>query len=175
MNEVMKSLLNRRSVRTYKADQVEEEKINQVVEAGLYAATGAGIQNVKFVVVTDPATREQLAKMNAAIMGRDNFDPFYGAPVIVIVLGDKDRTDKYVYDGSCAMMNMMNAAHALGLGSCWIHRAKEEFSSEEGKALLDKWGLKGNYEGIGHLALGYNSGKEPNAKVREEGRVIYVK
>lgn len=174
MKNAYESLLVRRSVRTYKAEPVEQEKIDMVLRAGLYAAAGAGIQHVRLVVVTEKETRAQLAKMNARIMGRD-IDPFYGAPVVIIVFGDKDRTSNFVYDGSCALMNMMNAAYAVGLGSCWVHRAKEEFEGEEGAVLLAKWGFAGNYEGIGHLALGYNAGEEPLPKEREEGRVSYVK
>lgn len=110
--------------------------------------------------------------MNAAIMGTDT-DPFYGAPVVLIVLADKSRPT-YLYDGSLVMGNMMNAAHSLGLGSCWIHRAKEEFESEDGKELLKKWGVEGDYEGIGHCVIGYVEGDYPETKPRKEDYVYYV-
>ena len=173
MMNAIENLMTRRSIRTYKAEPVEKEKLDLILEAGIYAATGAGIQNVKLICVTKKEVRDQISKMNAAVMGKE-IDPFYGAPIIIIALGDRSRTDKYVYDGSCALMNMMNAAHALGVGSCWIHRAKEEFESEEGKALLKSWGIEGDYEGIGHLAIGYNSGNDPEPKPREENRIMYV-
>lgn len=124
----------RRSVRGYKPDMIRKEDLDMIIEAGTYAATGMGMQSPIIVAVTDKATRDQLSAMNAKIMGTDT-DPFYGAPVVLIVLADKARPT-YLYDGSLVMGNLMNAAHSLGIGSCWIHRAKEEFESEEGKALL---------------------------------------
>ncbi len=173
MNEIIKNMETRRSVRAYKPDMVEEEKLEQILEAGTYAASGMGRQPVKLVVVTDKATRDQLAAMNAAIMG-SNADPFYGAPVVIVVLADKSAAT-YVYDGSLVMGNLMNAAHSLGVSSCWIHRAKEEFESAEGKALLEKWGIQGDYEGIGHCVLGYAQGPEPEAKPRKAENIIRVK
>ena len=140
MKETLKDLKERRSVRAYKAEQIKDEELEQVLEAGLWAPSGMGQQPVVFVAVQDPETREQLRKMNASIMGDPDMDPFYGAPTIVVVLADTGRPT-YVEDGSLAMGNLMNAAQAVGLGSCWIHRAKEEFESEEGKKLLEKWGL----------------------------------
>ena len=153
MNEVIKNMEERRSVRGYKPDMIRKEDLDTIIEAGTYAATGMGMQSPIIVAVTDKATRDQLSAMNAKIMGTDT-DPFYGAPVVLIVLADKARPT-YLYDGSLVMGNLMNAAHSLGIGSCWIHRAKEEFESEEGKALLKKWGIEGDYEGIGHCVLGY--------------------
>ena len=134
MNEVIKNMEERRSVRGYKPDMIKKEDLDTIIEAGTYAATGMGMQSPIIVAVTDKATRDQLSAMNAKIMGTDT-DPFYGAPVVLIVLADKARPT-YLYDGSLVMGNLMNAAHSLGIGSCWIHRAKEEFESEEGKALL---------------------------------------
>ena len=151
---------------------LSKEDLDTIIEAGTYAATGMGMQSPIIVAVTDKATRDQLSAMNAKIMGTDT-DPFYGAPVVLIVLADKARPT-YLYDGSLVMGNLMNAAHSLGIGSCWIHRAKEEFESEEGKALLKKWGIEGDYEGIGHCVLGYAAAELPAAKPRKENYVYYV-
>ena len=142
MNESIKNMIERRSIRAYKPDMVKKEDIEEIVKAGTYAATGMNRQSPVIIAVTDQETRDKLSAMNAAIMGTDT-DPFYGAPVVLIVLADKSRPT-YLYDGSLVMGHMMNAAHSLGLGSCWIHRAKEEFESKEGKELLKKWGVEGD-------------------------------
>ena len=173
MNEVMENLLTRRSIRSYQPDMVPMETIEEIVKAGTYAATGMGLQSPIIVAVTDKETRDQLSRMNAAVMG-SSADPCYGAPVVLIVLADKNR-GTYLYDGSLVMGNMMTAAHSLGIGSCWIHRAKETFESPEGKELLKQWGIEGNYEGIGHLILGYAKGEAPAPKPRKENYVYYVK
>ena len=173
MNEVMENLLTRRSIRSYQPDMVPMETIEEIVKAGTYAATGMGLQSPIIVAVTDKETRDQLSRMNAAVMG-SSADPFYGAPVVLIVLADKNR-GTYLYDGSLVMGNMMTAAHSLGIGSCWIHRAKETFESPEGKELLKQWGIEGNYEGIGNLILGYAKGEAPAPKPRKENYVYYVK
>ena len=172
MNESIKNMIERRSIRAYKPDMVKKEDIEEIVKAGTYAATGMNRQSPVIIAVTDQGTRDKLSAMNAAIMGTDT-DPFYGAPVVLIVLADKTRPT-YRYDGSLVMGNMMNAAHSLGLGSCWIHRAKEEFESEEGKELLKKWGVEGDYEGIGHCVIGYVEGDYPETKPRKEDYVYYV-
>lgn len=154
MNAVIENMKTRRSVRGFNPDKMPvDELIDEVIEAGMYAPTGRGMQSPIIIKVTDKETRDILSKMNASIMGTDT-DPFYGAPVVLIVLADKTKPT-YIYDGSLVMGNLLNAAHAVGLGSCWIHRAKEEFDSKEGKALLKKWGIEGDYEGIGHCVLGY--------------------
>ena len=153
MAETLITLKTRRSCRAYKPELIEEEKLNAIIEAGTYAATGMGRQSPIIIAVTDRAFRDKLSKMNAAIMGSDR-DPFYGAPELLIVLANK-AVRTYVYDGSLVMGNMMNAAADLGVASCWIHRAKEAFESEEGKAILKELGIEGEYEGIGHLILGY--------------------
>ena len=165
MNESIKNMIERRSIRAYKPDMVKKEDIEEIVKAGTYAATGMNRQSPVIIAVTDQETRDKLSAMNAAIMGTDT-DPFYGAPVVLIVLADKSRPT-YLYDGSLVMGNMMNAAHSLGLGSCWIHRAKEEFESEDGKELLKKWGVEGDYEGIGHCVFGYVEGDYPETKPRK--------
>ena len=149
MNEVMNNILTRRSVRRYKPEPVERRLIDTVIEAGLYAASGMNRQSAIFIPVTDRALRDRLSAMNAAVMGREGIDPFYGAPAVIIVLADK-TAPTYVYDGALAMGNMMLAAHSLGLASCWVHRAKEEFESAEGREILASLGIHGDYEGIGH-------------------------
>ena len=171
--DAMQNLLTRRSVRKYKPDMVPQEKLEKILEAGTYAATGMGRQSPIILAVTDKALRDKLSKMNAAIMGVDS-DPFYGAPVVLVVLADKN-VPTYIYDGSLVMGNLMNAAHAEGIASCWIHRAKEEFNSEEGKKILQDLGITGDYEGIGHCTLGYADGDEPAAKPRKENYVYSVK
>ena len=165
MSETLNVLKTRRSCRAYKPDPVEDEKLNAIIEAGTYAATGMGKQSPIILIVKDKALRDKLMKMNAAIMGMD-IDPFYGAPELLIVLADK-AMPTYIYDGSLVMGNMMNAAADLGVASCWVHRAKEEFESEEGKAILKELGIEGNYEGIGHLILGYAAKPLPDPKPRK--------
>ena len=172
MTQTVKDLIERRSIRAYKPDQVKEEQLAEILEAGKYAASGMGRQPVKMVVIQDKDTIAQLSKMNAKIMGAD-IDPFYGAPTVIAVLADK-TVPTYHADGSLTIGNLMNAAHAVGVDSCWIHRAKEEFESEEGKALLKKWGIEGDYEGIGHCILGYRDCDYPEAKPRKEDMVIRI-
>lgn len=173
MNAELQALKERRSVRKYKADMVPQELIDQVIDAGLYAASGHGTQEVIIVAVTNKEVRDKLAKMNREILGT-NSDSFYGAPVVLVVLGPKSNK-LTPYDGSLVMGNLMQAAHAVGLGSCWINRAKEEFASEEGKQLLKEWGIEGEYEGVGHCILGYADRPVPQAAPRKANRVFYVK
>ena len=172
MNESIKNMIERRSVRGYKPDMIPKEDLDLILEAGTYAATGMGMQSPVIVAVTDKATRDQLSKMNADVMGTDT-DPFYGAPVVLVVLADKNRPT-HIYDGSLVMGNLMNAAASLGIGSCWIHRAKEEFESPEGKQILKDLGITGDYEGIGHCILGYADCEEPTAAPRKENYVIFA-
>lgn len=173
MSEVINNMKTRRSIRKYKPDMIPEDVLNRIIEAGTYAATGMGKQSPIIIAVTNKEIRDKFSKMNAEIMGVDS-DPFYGAPVVLIVLADKTRPT-YVYDGSLVMGNLMLAAHAEGIGSCWIHRAKEEFESAEGKAFLKSLGIEGDYEGIGHCVLGYTDGEEPKAMPRKENYVYCVK
>ena len=173
MSEVINNMKTRRSIRKYKPDMIPEDVLNRIIEAGTYAATGMGKQSPIIIAVTNKKIRDKFSKMNAEIMGVDS-DPFYGAPVVLIVLADKARPT-YVYDGSLVMGNLMLAAHAEGIGSCWIHRAKEEFESAEGKAFLKSLGIEGDYEGIGHCVLGYVDGEEPKAMPRKENYVYCVK
>ena len=173
MSEVINNMKTRRSIRKYKPDMIPEDVLNRIIEAGTYAATGMGKQSPIIIAVTNKEIRDKFSKMNAEIMGVDS-DPFYGAPVVLIVLADKARPT-YVYDGSLVMGNLMLAAHAEGIGSCWIHKAKEEFESAEGKAFLKSLGIEGDYEGIGHCVLGYTDGEEPKAMPRKENYVYCVK
>ena len=173
MSDVLETIKSRRSIRKYKSDMVPQDKLEKIIEAGTYAATGMGKQSPIIVAVTNKELRDKLSAMNAKIMGT-NTDPFYGAPVVLIVLADKNRPT-YVYDGSLVMGNLMLEAEAQGVGSCWIHRAKEEFESEEGKEILKSLGIEGDYEGIGHCVLGYADGPAPKAAPRKDSYVYYVK
>lgn len=164
-------LLTRRSVRKYSDRPVEEEKLDRVLTAGLYAPTGMNNQLPVLVAVRDKATRDKLSRMNAAVMGASG-DPFYGAPCVIVVLSDPERMT-WVEDGSLVLGNLMNAAHSLGLGSCWIHRAKECFDTPEGKELLRAWGVPENYRGVGNCILGY-AAEEPEAKPRKSRRIIKI-
>ena len=170
MNETMKTLIERRSCRSYRPDPVPAEILDQILEAGTYAATGMGRQSPVMIAVTDKKTRDELSAMNAAVMGASS-DPFYGAPVVIVVLADRSA-GTYLYDGSLVMGNLMNAAHSLGVASCWIHRAKEEFESDEGKAILKKLGIEGDYEGIGHCVLGYAARESAPAAPRKENYIF---
>lgn len=174
MENALELMRSRRSIRSYKPDMPPREALEQIIEAGLYAASGKGLQTAVIVAVTDRALRDRLMEMNRRIGGwKEGFDPFYGAPALLLVLADKSSPN-CVYDGSLAMGNMMLAAHALGLGSCWINRAKEEFDSDEGKAILRELGIEGDFEGIGHCIVGYPEGPAPEAKPRKDGRVYWV-
>lgn len=174
MNEIIKAMEDRRSIRKFKPDMPLKTDIEQIVEAGLYAANGMGKQAVITVAVTNPAVRDRIAEANRQIGGwQEGFDPFYGAPVILIVLADKNWVNR-VYDGTLVMGNLMLAAHSLGLGSIWIHRAKEEFEQAEWKNLLSDIGVSGEWEGIGHCAVGYVEGDIPKAAKRKDGRVFWV-
>ena len=165
-NPVIEAMKTRRSCRKFKADPVPRERIEQIAEAGLWAA--------KIVAITDKALRERLSEQNRAIGSwPDGFDPFYGAPAVLIVLADKEAFTA-VYDGSLVMGNLMLAAHSLGVDSIWIHRAKEEFESEEGKALLKSLGIEGDWEGIGHCALGYAAEPLPAGAPRKPGRIVWA-
>ncbi len=170
-NETLENLKTRRAIRSYTDSVPPKELIRKITEAGTYAPTGMGRQSPIIVAVTDKSVRDRISRMNAAVMGSDS-DPFYGAPVVLVVLADKD-CPTYLYDGSLVMGNLLNAAHAVGLGSCWIHRAKEVFESEEGKALLKEWGIEGNYEGIGNCIIGY-AAETPAPKPRKPDYVRYI-
>ncbi|MBE6811713.1 MAG: nitroreductase family protein [Ruminococcaceae bacterium] len=173
MNQTIQDLKQRRSVRQFKDEQVCEELLDIVLEAGTFAPTGMNRQSPLMVAVQNKETIEKLRKMNAAILGNPDADPFYGAPTIIVVFADNNvRT--FREDGSLVIGNLCNAAHAVGLGACWIHRAKEEFETEEGKALMKEWGVAENYEGIGHCILGIPA-VIPETKPRKENYIIKIK
>lgn len=174
MNEILKAIKERRSIRNFKPDMPKREEINAIIEAGLYAANGMGKQSPIIIAVTNKELRDKISRDNCKIGGwNENFDPFYGAPAMLIVLAPSDWVNR-VYDGSLVMGNMMLAAHSLGLGSIWIHRAKQEFETDDYKKLLADLGITGDYEGIGHCAIGYIDGEIPPAAPRKEGRVFYA-
>lgn len=170
--ETLTTLKTRRCCREYEAEHVEEEKLKAIIEAGTYAPSGMGQQSPIILVIKDQEIRSKLTKLNAAAMGME-IDPFYGAPELIVVLANTD-IPTYIYDGSLVMGNMMNAAADLGVASCWVHRAKEEFESEEGKEILKKLGIEGNYEGIGNLILGYAAKPADEAAPRKENYVYSV-
>ncbi len=171
MNEVIRALTSRKSCRSYTGEHVPLAYIEEIISAGLNAPSGKNLQTAHFVAVTNDEMVEKLSRLNAASIGMDH-DPFYGAKDVIIVLALRECT--YIYDGSLAMGNLMNAAWSLGIDSRWIHRTKEVFDSEEGKALLREWGLEGDYEGIGFCILGYaREEKEKTAII--PGRVTYIR
>lgn len=173
MNEVMETIVNRRSTKKFKPEQIKEEELQQILLAGTYAANGQGKQAGKIVAVQDPETREKLRAMNGAVMGRPDMDPFYGAPTVLVVLADS-QVGTWVEDGSLVIGNMLLAAASLGVGACWIHRAREEFDSPEGKALLKQWGVPETYRGVGHCILGYAAAEPAPAKARKADFVVRV-
>ncbi len=174
MNKIIKAMKERRSIRKFKSEMPAKADLEQIVEAGLYAASGMGKQATKIIIVTDKKLRDKIMEMNRKVGGWDQgFDPFYGAPAMLIVLAEKDWRNK-IYDGSLVMGNLMLAAHSLGLGSIWIHRAREEFESEEGKEILKELGIEGEWEGIGHCAVGYMDGELPKPAPRKDGRVVWA-
>ena len=172
MTKVIDSIISRRSVKSFKPDSVPTELIDQILKAGTYAPTGRNMQSPIIIAVTDKTVRDRLSGLNASIMGADG-DPFYGAPVVLVVLADKQRST-YLYDGSLVMGNLMLAAHSLGLGSCWIHRAKESFESAEGKELLASLGIEGDYEGIGNCVIGYPDKLPAEQKPRKDNYIYRV-
>lgn len=170
--DAIQAILTRKSVKKYKDTPVDKATIDKIIEAGLHAPSGLNKQSPIILAVTNKEIRDELSALNA---GNDPFhraDPFYGAPAVLVVLADKS-VPTYLYDGSLVMENLLLAAHALGLGACWIHRARETFESPEGKAILQKLGIQGEYEGIGNCILGY-ADIEPEKKARKENRVYYI-
>lgn len=171
-NEVLRNIKTRRSCRAYTAQQVEPEKLKAILEAGTWAASGMGRQAPKIVVLTDAAEIAELERMNAEVLGNPEAHPFYGAPTVCVVLTDPE-VNTCVEDGALVMGNLMLAAHSLGVASCWIHRARQEFDSPAGKALLKKWGVNERYIGVGHCILGYAAQELPAPKPRKDDYVIY--
>ena len=170
--EAFEVLKNRRAIRKFKPEQITDEELNAVLEAGTYAPTGAGTQGVQIVAVQSPEYRDRVAALNAAVMGKD-MDPYYGAPTIVLIFETEDGMT-HGFDGPSVACNIVNAAYAAGLGSCWIHRCKQMFEMEEGKALLKEWGLPETLTGSCSVALGYADCEHPAAKPRKEGYIVRV-
>jgi len=166
MNETLQTLRTRRSIRAYKAQQITDQELDAILEAGTWAPTGMNQQSPVMVAVQDPETIRYMEKLNAQVMGKPEATPFYGAPTVVVVLADGDNYN-WLRDGSLVMGNLMNAAASLGVGSCWINRATEVFDTEEGKALLKKWGLGENYRGVGNCILGYANCENPAPRPRK--------
>ncbi len=176
MNTTMEDLLTRRSIRSYTDEMPPMEVIEEICKAGTYAPTGMNKQSPIIIAVTNREVRDKLSRLNASVFGKDNdMDPFYGAPVVLVVLADRNTSFTWMEDGSLVMGNLLNAAHAKGLGSCWIHRAKEVFEMEEGKAILAELGIEGDYVGIGNCILGYVKGDYPEARPRKENYVYWIK
>ena len=172
MNEVIRTIKSRRSIRNYRNEQITGEELETILDAGVYAPSGMGQQATIMVAIQDPERIAMIAGLNARVMGMD-IDPFYGAPTLVVVFADKERLT-YIEDGSLVIGTMMLAASSIGVDSCWIHRAKEVFESEEGKKLKEEWGVPEDYVGIGNLILGYREGDLPQAAERKPGRIIMV-
>lgn len=174
MNETLKTIRNRRSVRNFTDKPVPRALVEQIVDAGIWAASGKNGQAPIVLAITNPELVARLSEMNRAIGGwKEGFDPFYGGKTVLVVLADRDAAATYVYDGALVLGNMMLAAESLGVGSIWIHRAKEEFASDEGKAILAELGIEGNLEGIGHCVLGYPAAPAHDIP-RKEGRVFWA-
>ena len=172
MKDAMEVLLTRRSIRNFNDKSIPDDVLNKILEAGTYAPTAMGMQKPIIIAITDKKVRDEVSRENAKIMGREGTDPFYGAPVILLVA--VENYPNAVYDGSCVMDNLLNAAWAMGVGSCWIHRAKEELESDFGKELLKSLGIVGDYIGVGHAALGYFDGEPPLPKPRKENYIYRI-
>ena len=172
-NEVIKALETRRSIRAYKPEQIADKELETVLEAGTWAPTARGLQDPWIVAVQKPELLQRICRMNAAVWGREDIDPFYGAPTYVLVFGSAASANA-VPDGALVLGNMMLAAHAIGLGSCWINREREMFATEEGKALMAELGLPEGLIGIGALALGYPAAppKEPKPRKENYWRIV---
>lgn len=173
MNTALENLLTRRSVRKYKPEQITDEELSAVLEAGTYAPTAKGTQSPLIVAVQDKGDIARMSSLNAHIMGT-KADPFYGAPTVVVVFAHAGNRNG-VQDASLVMGNMMNAAHAIGLGSCWVNRARETFETPEGRELLAKWGVEGDWIGVGNCILGYPDGEMPKPAARREGYFRIIK
>lgn len=174
MNEIIDAMKKRRSVRKFKSDMPPKSDIEQIIEAGLYAASGKNMQSAKIIAITNKTLRDEISALNCKIGGWDEgFDPFYNAPVILMVIADKSFPTS-IYDGSLVMGNLMLAAHSLGLGSIWIHRAKEECETPEIKKLIADLGIEGEWEGVGHCAVGYADVDTSKILERKPDRVYWV-
>jgi len=171
MNKTIEDLMSRRSIRRYRSEPVPGELLETVLRAGTCAPSGMNRQSPIIVAVRRREDIQLMSRLNAKIMGTDS-DPFFGAPVVLVVLADA-KSPHAVQDGSLVMGNLMNAAHALGLGSCWVNRARELFDMPEGKALLEKWGVEGEYIGVGNCIVGWPD-EAPAMKPRKEKYIYYI-
>ena len=177
MGNTLDVIKTRSSSRKFLDKLVPDDVIEKIVEAGSYAASGMGRQAPLILVVNNKEVRDKLSELNCAALGPAwvGKDPFYGAQQVIAVLADRSLAKTYVYDGSLVMGNMMLACEELGVGSCWIHRGKEVFDSEEGKAILKKAGIEGDIEGIGFLIIGYDDGGKREKAPRKEGYVTWIR
>lgn len=176
MNQTIEDLISRRSIRKFKDEQISDEDLNTILEAGTYAPTGRGAQSPKIVVIQNPETIKEFSAWNRSFFPMevpDDVDPFYGGKTLLIVLADSERPT-YVEDGASVLTVLVNAAHAIGVGSCWIHRARDEFASAKGKSLLKEWGIPESYEGIGHVVLGYPDMEMPKPAPRKPDYIVFV-
>ncbi|WP_296241569.1 nitroreductase [uncultured Faecalicoccus sp.] len=171
MNDLIQMFKTRRSCKAYTDQKVEESVLDAILEAGTYAPTGMGRQSPLIVCVQDQETRDKISQLNAAIMKTD-IDPFYGAPIVVVVFGDT-RVPTYRDDANLVMGNLLNAAHAAGVDSCYIYRAREVFQTPEGQELMKQWGIDPAYEGIGNVILGY--GKPEGIKPAAKRKADYIR
>ena len=171
--EAMEVLLNRRAIRKFKNDPIPAEILDAVLEAGTFAPTGSGKQSPVILVLQDEEKVNKAKALNAKVMGTDR-DPYYGAPVILLVLATERAVNEEIaiLDAAAVTTNLLNAAYAAGLGSCWIHRCKEMFAMEEGKALLKEWGIEENLRGVCSIALGYADCDHPVPIPRKENYII---
>ena len=176
MNQTIEDLKTRRSIRKFKDEQISDDELKTILEAGTYAPTARGLQSPKIVVIQNPETIKEFSEWNRSyfpVEMPEDMDPFYGAPTVLIVLADSE-VPTFVEDGSSVLAVLVNAAHAIGIGSCWIHRARDEFASEKGKTLLKEWRIPESYEGIGHVVLGYPDMEAPEPIARKEDYIHYV-
>jgi len=171
--EALEVLKNRRAIRKFKSEQITEEQLNAVLEAGTFAPTGGGTQGVQIIAVQNPENVAKVDALNAKVIGKEGVHPYYGAPTIILIL-ETPECFTHELDGAAVCTNMVNAAYAVGLGSCWIHRCKQMFEMEEGKELLKEWGLPENLTGVASIALGYADCPHPDPKPRKEGYVVRV-
>ena len=172
MQDILDVIVSRRSVKKFKDKMVDKELIDKVIKAGIYAPSGKNMQSGVILAITNKDVRDKLSNIVAKFRGV-SIDPFYGAPIVLVVLADKN-VNTHVYDGSCIMENMLLEAHSIGLGACWIHHAKEAFETEDGKQMLNSLGIKGDYEGVGHCILGYSDIEIKNEIPRKENFVYFV-
>ena len=176
-NEALEVLYNRRAIRKFKPEQIKDEELDLILKAGMYAPTAMGLQSPLIIAVQNPEDVAKLNELSSGIMKREGILPYYGAPTIILILSTLIAKNELLgtLDGAAVCTNMLNAAYAVGLGSVWIHRAKEIFETEEGKALLKKWGVNEPVTGVASIALGYSDQEHPEPKPRREGYVLKVK